>query len=182
MTAEQIRRSGDPATAIDLCRDALARFPGHLSARVTLGWALLDLGRLQEAREEFQVVRHSAPDNFAAIRGLAQLHVLEENDSSYTPDLGATHEPPAPMAAAPPSPARPVVAAAAAVAPVAPEPVAPEPAPVPAVVPVVTIPPMAAVAPPAPQPVAALHVPSPSPVVMRLEAWLSRVEALRAAV
>lgn len=80
MTAEQLRRSGNPAGAIDLCRDALARFPGHLSARVTLGWALLDLGRLKEAREEFETVRRSAPDNFAAIRGLAQLHVLEDND------------------------------------------------------------------------------------------------------
>ncbi len=62
-----------------MCRDALVRFPGHLSARVTLGWALLDLGQLREAREEFEIVRRSAPDNFAAIRGLAQLHVLEES-------------------------------------------------------------------------------------------------------
>ena len=80
MNAEKLRRSGNPQSAIDLCRDALVRFPGHLSARVTLGWALLDLGQLKEAREEFEVVRKSAPDNFAAIRGLAQLHVLEENE------------------------------------------------------------------------------------------------------
>jgi len=80
MTAEQLRRAGNAAAAVDLCRDALARFPGHLSARVTLGWALLDLGRLKEAREELETVRRSAPDNFAAIRGLAQLHVLDDND------------------------------------------------------------------------------------------------------
>jgi len=177
VTAEQIRRSGNPAAAIDLCRDALARFPGHLSARVTLGWALLDLGRLQEAREEFQVVRQTAPDNFAAIRGLAQLHVLEENDNSYAPDLDAAATPelvPAPVA---PAPAR----AAASVAPVAPVAVA---APV--------VHPVVAEAPPAPKPVVAAPAPVPvarrekpahaSPVVMRLETWLSRVEALRAAV
>jgi len=79
MNAEKLRRAGNPQGAIDLCRDALVRFPGHLSARVTLGWALLDLGQLKEAREEFELVRKSAPDNFAAIRGLAQLHVLEES-------------------------------------------------------------------------------------------------------
>jgi tetratricopeptide (TPR) repeat protein len=79
MNAEQLRRAGNAQGAIDLCRDALVRFPGHLSARVTLGWALLDQGKLKEAREEFEVVRKSAPDNFAAIRGLAQLHVLEES-------------------------------------------------------------------------------------------------------
>ncbi|MEO6222504.1 MAG: tetratricopeptide repeat protein [Vicinamibacterales bacterium] len=81
MNAEKLRRSGNAQGAIDLCRDALVRFPGHLSARVTLGWALLDLGQLKEARDEFEAVRKSAPDNFAAIRGLAQLHVLEENES-----------------------------------------------------------------------------------------------------
>ena len=79
MNAEQVRRAGNAQGAIDLCRDALVRFPGHLSARVTLGWAFLDLGQLKEAREAFEMVRKSAPDNFAAIRGLAQLHVLEES-------------------------------------------------------------------------------------------------------
>jgi tetratricopeptide (TPR) repeat protein len=88
MNAEALRRSGNPQGAIDLCRDALVRFPGHLSARVTLGWALLDLGQLKEARQEFEVVRKSAPDNFAAIRGLAQLHVLEESHAeAYSFDV-----------------------------------------------------------------------------------------------
>ncbi len=174
MTAEQIRRSGDPAAAIDLCRDALARFPGHLSARVTLGWALLDLGRLQEAREEFQTVRQSAPDNFAAIRGLAQLHVLEENDEndendpSCAPDMEAgAPAPAAPAAVVTPAAARLAVAPlelVAAIASPAPEVLAPEPAPVPVVAPVAVAPSY------------------PSPVVVRLESWLSRVTALRAAV
>jgi tetratricopeptide (TPR) repeat protein len=92
MNAEKLRRSGNPQGAIDLCRDALVRFPGHLSARVTLGWALLDLGQLKEAREEFEVVRKTAPDNFAAIRGLAQLHVLEESHAeAYSFDM--EHDP-----------------------------------------------------------------------------------------
>jgi hypothetical protein len=93
MNAEQLRRAGNPQGAVDLCRDALVRFPGHLSARVTLGWSLLDLGQLKEAREEFEVVRKSAPDNFAAIRGLAQLHVLEESHpDAYSFDVAGDAE------------------------------------------------------------------------------------------
>jgi hypothetical protein len=80
MTAESLRRAGNPAAAVDLCRDALIRFPGHLSARVTLGWALLDLGKLSDAQREFEAVRRQAPDNLAAIRGLAKLHTLHDSD------------------------------------------------------------------------------------------------------
>jgi len=80
MTAESLRRAGNPSAAIDMCRDALIRFPGHLSARVTLGWALLDLNRLQEAQREFATVRRLAPDNLAAIRGLAKLHTLLDDE------------------------------------------------------------------------------------------------------
>jgi tetratricopeptide (TPR) repeat protein len=129
MNAEKLRRSGNPQGAIDLCRDALVRFPGHLSARVTLGWALLDLRRLKEAREEFEAVRRSAPDNYAAIRGLAQLHVLEENETeAYSFEVEA-------------------------------EPAANKDEPE--------------------EPTAIRPLAKASPVVMRLEGWLARVEALR---
>lgn len=129
MNAEKLRRAGNPQGAADLCRDALVRFPGHLSARVTLGWALLDLGQLREARDEFELVRKSAPDNYAAIRGLAQLHVLEESHAeAYSFDVETE--------------------AAAPELVEAPDPIGP----------------MSKI----------------SPVVARLEGWLSRVEALRA--
>lgn len=82
MTPESLRRAGNPAAAVDMCRDALIRFPGHLSARVTLGWALLDLNRLQEAQQEFATVRRLAPDNLAAIRGLAKLHTLHDDEGT----------------------------------------------------------------------------------------------------
>ncbi len=91
MNAEQRRRAGDFTGAIDLCRDALARFPEHLSARVTLGLALMDLGRAAEARSEFEAVRRLAPDNMAALRGLAQLHGQFDSydDLHVEPDLSA---------------------------------------------------------------------------------------------
>ncbi|MEO7191250.1 MAG: tetratricopeptide repeat protein [Vicinamibacterales bacterium] len=72
--AERFRRAGDLDRAITLCRDGLKRFPNLLSARVTLGWALLDKGDYDEARIELEQVMRRAPDNLAAIRGLAELH------------------------------------------------------------------------------------------------------------
>jgi hypothetical protein len=77
--AERFRRAGELDRAITLCREGLKRFPGQLSARVTLGWALLDKGRYDEARDELEQVLRRAPDNLAAIRGLAELHDRAES-------------------------------------------------------------------------------------------------------
>ena len=46
----------------------------YLSARVTLGRALIDLNRLDEARKELEQVREIAPENLAAIRALGEIH------------------------------------------------------------------------------------------------------------
>jgi tetratricopeptide (TPR) repeat protein len=72
--AEEYRRSGNYAEAVKYCRAGLARHPGYLSARVTLGRALIETGGLDEAAQEFDLVLKSAPDNLAAIRGLAEIH------------------------------------------------------------------------------------------------------------
>jgi tetratricopeptide (TPR) repeat protein len=72
--AERFRRAGQADKAVSLCREGLETFPDHLSARVTLGWALLDLGEYQAAFAELKSVVKRAPDNLAAIRGLAELH------------------------------------------------------------------------------------------------------------
>ncbi len=77
--AERFRRAGDLDRAVALCRDGLKRFPDHLSARVTLGWSLLDLGKYDEARVELEQALKRAPDNLAAIRGLAELHDRAEH-------------------------------------------------------------------------------------------------------
>ena len=49
--AERFRRAGALERAVELCREGLQKFPDHLSARVTLGWSLLDLGKYDEARD-----------------------------------------------------------------------------------------------------------------------------------
>ena len=46
--AERFRRAGDLDRAISLCREGLKKFPLLLSARVTLGWALLDQGQYKK--------------------------------------------------------------------------------------------------------------------------------------
>jgi tetratricopeptide (TPR) repeat protein len=71
---EELRRAGANEEAIDVCQSGLARHPGYLSARVTLGRAFLELGQLDDAHVELSVVVETAPDNLAAIRGLAEIH------------------------------------------------------------------------------------------------------------
>jgi tetratricopeptide (TPR) repeat protein len=71
--AEEYRRSGQTEEAVRVCRDGLTRHPAYLSARVTLGRALLDLGQLLGAREELEFVVAEAPENLAAVRGLAEI-------------------------------------------------------------------------------------------------------------
>lgn len=84
--AERFRRAGDLDRAIQLCRDGLKKFPDHLSARVTLGWSLLDLGKYDDARVQLEQALKRAPDNLAAIRGLAELHERAEQTMNLPMD------------------------------------------------------------------------------------------------
>src|SRR5258706_11137100 len=72
--AEEYRRIGDYLAAVKVCRDGLERHPGYISAQVTLGRALMELGRFDEASTELEAVLQAAPDNLAAIRALAHIH------------------------------------------------------------------------------------------------------------
>jgi tetratricopeptide (TPR) repeat protein len=72
--AEEYRRGGQFEDAIAICEAGLQRHPAYLSARVTLGRALLETGRFEEARAQLEQVLRAAPENLAAIRGLAELH------------------------------------------------------------------------------------------------------------
>jgi hypothetical protein len=72
--AEEYRRAGRFDEAIDTCTAGLIRHPAYLSAHVTLGRALMDVGRLEDAKRELESVLKIAPENLAAIRGLAEIH------------------------------------------------------------------------------------------------------------
>lgn len=96
--AEEHRRLGQYQDAVQVCRAGLAVHPTYLSARVTLGRALLELGELEPARHELQLVLAGAPDNLAAIRGLGEiLHrqgALTEALAHYRRALGLARNDP----------------------------------------------------------------------------------------
>ena len=72
--AEEYRRVGRYQEAVDACHGGLALHPDYLSARVTLGRALLQLDRLDDAQTELLAVLQGSPQNLASIRGLAEIH------------------------------------------------------------------------------------------------------------
>ena len=72
--AEEYRRAGRLDEAIATCRSGLERHPTYVSARVTLGRALLDAGHVDDARLELEYVLRVAPENLVAVRGLAEIH------------------------------------------------------------------------------------------------------------
>jgi tetratricopeptide (TPR) repeat protein len=72
--AEECRRAGRFEEAVEVCEAGLKLHPGYLSARVTLGRALIELNDLDTALLELTTVLSSAPENLAAIRGVAEIH------------------------------------------------------------------------------------------------------------
>jgi len=69
---EELRRAGRSREAIETCRAGLKHHSGYLSARVTLGRALLEVGEVEQAERELKEVLRLAPENLAALRGLAE--------------------------------------------------------------------------------------------------------------
>jgi tetratricopeptide (TPR) repeat protein len=74
--AEELRRAGRGPEAVRVCRAGLAIHPEYLSARATLGRALLDLGQLDDALTELTAVLAAAPEHLSAVRGVAEIHRL----------------------------------------------------------------------------------------------------------
>jgi tetratricopeptide (TPR) repeat protein len=72
--AEEYRRAANCKEAIAVCRAGLAIHPGYISARVTLGRALIEINDLVSAEVELEAVLQTAPDNLAALRALAEVH------------------------------------------------------------------------------------------------------------
>jgi tetratricopeptide (TPR) repeat protein len=71
--AEEFRRVGRFDDAVETCRTGLVRHPAYLSARVTLGRALIETGDFEGAREQLKTVLRTAPENLVAIRALAEI-------------------------------------------------------------------------------------------------------------
>ncbi len=95
---EEYRRACSYDDAIATCRAGLAVHPGYLSARVTLGRSLIATNDLDAGETELACVLRSAPENLAAIRGLADIHhrrgELAQALGFYRTALGlARHDP-----------------------------------------------------------------------------------------
>ena len=82
--AEEYRRAGRFEEAIAACVTGLQRHPSYLSAHVTLGRSLLEVGRYEEAQDELEHVLKLAPENLAAIRALAEIHHRRGDDAHET--------------------------------------------------------------------------------------------------
>ncbi len=72
--AEELRRAGRFAEAVQTCRTGLAIPPEYATARATLGRALLDQGELDSALEELSAVLTAAPEHLLALKGLAEIY------------------------------------------------------------------------------------------------------------
>ena len=72
--AEELRRIGANDEAVATCRAGLVHHPDNLTARVTLGRALIELDKLDDAFTELTFVLDAAPGNLPAIRALAEIY------------------------------------------------------------------------------------------------------------
>ena len=85
--AEEYRKEGRYPEAIETCRVGLQRHPAYLSARVTLGRALIGVGDYEAARLELEAVLRVAPENLAAIRAMADIYSRLQEIEDIAPDV-----------------------------------------------------------------------------------------------
>ena len=91
--AEEHRRAGNYEEAVRVARSGLERHPTYLSARVTLGRALLELEQFDEAKAELEFVLTAAPDNLSAVRGLADIHQRRGDPDDAVKQVSAADAP-----------------------------------------------------------------------------------------
>lgn len=73
--AEHARRAGDAEAALEIARDGLAREPRHTAGRVAAGLALLDLGRVAEARGELEAIVRVSEAEVAPLSDLEEAEI-----------------------------------------------------------------------------------------------------------
>lgn len=71
--ANELRKSGDLAQAIAICRTHLATQPGHVSGHIVLAQALHEAGEIDDARGTFEVALTIDPENLIALRYMGDI-------------------------------------------------------------------------------------------------------------
>jgi tetratricopeptide (TPR) repeat protein len=71
--ANELRKAGDSAQAISVCRAHLTTQPGHVSGHIVLGQALYEAGSGHEARDVFTAALDLDPENLIALRFLGEI-------------------------------------------------------------------------------------------------------------
>ncbi len=71
--ANELRKAGDTAQAISVCRAHLSSQPGHVSGHIVLGQALYEAGEAGEARDIFIAALELDPENLIALRTLGEI-------------------------------------------------------------------------------------------------------------
>lgn len=71
--ANELRKTGDHAQAVSICRSHLAVQPGHVSGHIVLAQALSESGALDESRAEFEAALELDPENLIALRAMGDL-------------------------------------------------------------------------------------------------------------
>jgi tetratricopeptide (TPR) repeat protein len=71
--ANELRKTGDAAQAISVCRAHLTIQPGHVSGHIVLGQALYEAGAAPEARDVFMTALDLDPENLIALRTLGEI-------------------------------------------------------------------------------------------------------------
>lgn len=71
--ANELRKAGELAQAIALCREHLPKQPGHMSGYIVFGQALYESESLSEARAVFEQALGLDPENLIALRHLGDI-------------------------------------------------------------------------------------------------------------
>ena len=71
--ANELRKQGDLAQAIAICRAHLPTQPGHVSGHIVLAQALYEAGEMDEARSEFAAAVELDPENLIALRYMGDI-------------------------------------------------------------------------------------------------------------
>jgi tetratricopeptide (TPR) repeat protein len=71
--ANEYRKAGDLDQALFICQEYLPQQPGHMSGHIVMAQTLYEMGRLPDAKAEFEAALALDPENLIALRHLGDI-------------------------------------------------------------------------------------------------------------